>query len=101
MRLVADDRGRFVEVNEEAVRFLGYSREELLSLSVWDLTPPPADLTGLALWQDFIRTGKQEGQYEVVTKRGGHVMLHYRARANVAPGRHESVLSILPIPASV
>lgn len=31
--------GRFIYVNEEACRSLGYSREELLTMSVWDINP--------------------------------------------------------------
>jgi PAS domain S-box-containing protein len=36
--LVADNRGRFVDVNAAAVFFTGYTRE-LLRRAVWDLTP--------------------------------------------------------------
>ncbi|HEY8644133.1 MAG TPA: PAS domain S-box protein [Candidatus Dormibacteraeota bacterium] len=93
LRLTADDEGRYVEVNEEAVRVLGYSRDELLSMSVWDLTPPVKELDGLVLWQDFIRAGEQSGRYALKTKRGLLVWFDYRAQANITPGRHESVLS--------
>ncbi|MDQ4106720.1 MAG: diguanylate cyclase, partial [Actinomycetota bacterium] len=35
---IHDDRGRILDCNEEACRALGYTREELLSLSVADMT---------------------------------------------------------------
>jgi diguanylate cyclase (GGDEF)-like protein/PAS domain S-box-containing protein len=35
---VHDERGRFVDCNSQATRLLGYSREELLSMSVWDVS---------------------------------------------------------------
>lgn len=95
---MADDRGNYVDANEAASRVLGYSREELLSMSVWDLTPGTRELDGLTLWQEFIRSGQQSGEYVVKRKSGGLLKLHYRARANIEPGRHESLLSLLPIP---
>lgn len=98
LRLVADDQGNYVDANEAALKFLGYTREELLSLSVWDLTPAMNEIDGLTLWQEFIRSGNQEGQYVLRRKNGGLVKLHYRARSNVEPGRHESLLSLLPLP---
>ena len=97
IRLVADDRGRYVDVNEDAERVLGYTREELLSMAVWDLTPSAGELDGLQLWQDFIREGRQQGEYVVKRKSGGLVKLHYHARANVEPGRHVSYLSFIPL----
>ncbi len=95
LRLVADDHGNYVDVNDEAVRVLGYSRDELLSMSVWDLTPGMAQLDGLALWQDFIRAGEQSGEYLLRTKKGALIRFYYRARANVEPGRHESRLVLI------
>jgi PAS domain S-box-containing protein len=37
--LLADNRGRFLYVNDQACRALGYSREELLAMSVPDIDP--------------------------------------------------------------
>lgn len=37
---IADWRGRYVEVNESACDLLGYSRDELLSTTIWDLLHP-------------------------------------------------------------
>ncbi len=56
---VHDERGRFVDCNSQATRLLGYSREELLSMSVWDvsedmLTPQEKaqrERQGGTLWQ--------------------------------------------------
>ncbi|HEX2739240.1 MAG TPA: PAS domain S-box protein, partial [Rubrobacter sp.] len=35
---VHDERGRFVDCNSQATLLLGYSREELLTMSVWDVS---------------------------------------------------------------
>jgi PAS domain S-box-containing protein len=37
---IADLDGRLTEVNEAACRLQGYSREEILTKSIWDLIPP-------------------------------------------------------------
>ena len=92
-RLVADDRGHYVDCNDFACELLGYSREELLALSVWDLTPEPNEVDGLLLWQDFIRTGVQAGIYWLLRKDGTLVELQYRAVANQTPGNHVSLLT--------
>lgn len=41
--LIANNSGRYVDANDLATRLTGYSRAELLRISVWDLTrrPPP------------------------------------------------------------
>lgn len=90
--LAADDKGRYVAVNEAACQLLGYSREELLQLSVWDLTPDPHEVEGLILWKEFIEVGAQAGVYWLARKDGSLVEVAYQARANVAPGRHVSRL---------
>ena len=97
LRLVADDRGRYVDANEDAERVLGYTREELLSMSVWDLTPAAGELDGLQLWQSFIHQGEQQGEYVLKCKSGALLKLHYLARANVEPGRHLALMAFIPI----
>ncbi|MGQ4647537.1 PAS domain S-box protein [Lyngbya aestuarii] len=52
-----DSNARFVYVNDAACHSLGYSREELLSMSVFDIDP---DLNTL-IWQDVWRTLKANG----------------------------------------
>ena len=37
--LLISPEGRFLDANEEACQALGYSREELLTLAVWDIDP--------------------------------------------------------------
>ena len=90
--LVADDRGRYVDCSEGATAALGYTREELLSMSVWDLTPDGHEVDGLGMWQEFIAAGLQAGVYWLRRKDGSLVELEYRAQANVTPGRHVSRL---------
>lgn len=95
--LVADNRGRYVDVNAAAVRFTGYSRAELLRRSVWDLTPISQRRRGLALWRAFLARGQMSGTYPLRRKSGRVVKARYFAAANVLPGLHVSALATLPL----
>lgn len=50
---IIDDRGNYLDVNPAACRLTGYSRDELCSMSVADLTVSPGwlDLSKLSLLQ--------------------------------------------------
>ena len=43
-----DKNGNYLEVNEEACRMTGYTREEFLKLNIKDLLPADSYLEGLA-----------------------------------------------------
>lgn len=93
--LVADDRGRYVAANDAACRLLGYRREQLLEMSVWQLTPDGHEVEGLIAWKDFIELGFQAGVYWLVRKDRSMVSVEYRAIANLEPGLHVSTLKPL------
>jgi PAS domain S-box-containing protein len=88
--LVADDAARYVAANEAASALTCYSMDELLTLSVNDLTPAPHGVDVPNLWMDFVRAGTQEGEYEIRRRDGSIVQVAYEAHANVAPGLHVS-----------
>jgi PAS domain S-box-containing protein len=91
--LVADNRGRYVDVNDAAVFLTGYSRAELLRRSVWDLTPAVEQTRGRTLWRAFLARGRMSGQYRLQRKSGRVVSAQYVALANVLPGLHVSALA--------
>jgi PAS domain S-box-containing protein len=68
--LVADESGRYLDANDAALRFLGYTREELLSRSVMDLV-----VGGVADAGDeyarFAEGGTWHGAVDVVCADGG------------------------------
>jgi PAS domain S-box-containing protein len=37
---ISDEKGKYVDANQSACRMLGYSKDELLQLSVWDILVP-------------------------------------------------------------
>jgi PAS domain S-box-containing protein len=91
--LIANDRGRYVDANARAPILTGYTRNELLKMAVWDLTPTPRHGLGLRLWREFLRRGRMRGNYQVRRKNGTIVTARYVAVANVLPGIHVSALA--------
>lgn len=90
--LVADDDGRFREVNQAATSLLQYSEAQLLAMHIWDITAPSQRTDARALWRDFIKAGNQAGTYQVRRADGRRVTVHYEAVANFRPERHLSVM---------
>jgi PAS domain S-box-containing protein len=93
--LVANNLGRYVDVNASATRLTGYSRAELLRMSLGDLAPdrPRHSLT-LRLWREFLARGRMSGAYRLRRKNGTVVTARYFAAANVLPGVHVSALAL-------
>ncbi len=89
---LADDEGRYVEVNPAASQMTGYSREELLGLSVWDLTPGANLKAGRETWTRFQASGELSGEYELKRKDSRNVVVEFRAVANILPGLHLSLM---------
>jgi PAS domain S-box-containing protein len=92
--LAADTKGRYVAANAAAQQLTGYSGDELMRMSVTDLTPRTAAPDGEVLWEEFIASGVQHGTYEVRRKQGQPTAVRYWAFANVAPGIHLSLLKL-------
>jgi PAS domain S-box-containing protein len=90
--LLADDEGRYRDANPAACELLGYTREELVTLSVWDITPQVSRAAGRRMWQTFVQEGSMSGEYTVVCKDGTRRDLEFRAVTNVQPHLHLSVL---------
>ena len=92
MIMIADNAGRLVDVNPTACRLTGYSREELLSLDVFELTAGQAGFDSQTLWRELMTTGKQFGQVGITCGNGEILTVEYSAVANFLPGLHLSVM---------
>ena len=57
---VADEAGRYIEVNEAACRITGYSKDELLKMSVRDVLPEESLEDGLAHFRKVVQTGESK-----------------------------------------
>jgi PAS domain S-box-containing protein len=99
--LAADNTGRYVAANALATELTGYTREELMRMSVKDLTPPMRHGTAADLWSKFIHAGTQAGEYVMTRKDGAPVGVKYEAYASVAPGVHLSLFTALEMPSSI
>ncbi len=51
---VIDSRGSFIDVNESACSRLGYSKEELVTMSVMDIDPTFPEAVWDTFWEEFI-----------------------------------------------
>jgi PAS domain S-box-containing protein len=99
--LAADNTGRYVAANTLATELTGFSRDELLQMSVKDLTPAMRHDVAGESWNRFIHAGSQSGDYVLLRKDGAPVAVHYSAFASVAPGVHVSLITPLELPSSI
>jgi PAS domain S-box-containing protein len=90
--LIANNWGRFVHMNNRAVRLTGYSAAELRRRSVWDLTPDVDLATARQTWRAFLKNGRMRGPFAIQRKDGRAMPVGYVAIANVLPGLHVSAL---------
>jgi PAS domain S-box-containing protein len=86
--LVINDEACYVDANPAACAQLGYTHEELMQLSILDLTAAPYHQEGWAIWQQLLERGTQSGEYPIVCKDGKVIRVEFRAVANILPGVH-------------
>lgn len=90
--LLSDSRARYVDVNEAACIITGYSRDELLRLSLWDISPLPHHRSTWELWRSLLAQGRQQGETLLVRKDGTRIAIEYSAVADIVPGLHLLVM---------
>ena len=90
--LIADDDRRYVDANAAACLLLRLSPQRVLQLRIDDLTPAEARPAVDQMWRQFLADGVQSGSYALAMPDGGVVRVEYSATANIAPGRHLSIL---------
>lgn len=88
--LIANDDAEFVDVNPAACKLLGYSKDELMKMSTWEINPNQE--ASRNMWAYFLDKGEMSGEYEVVCKDGSYRVVAFHAIANIRPGLHLSVL---------
>ncbi len=89
--LLMDDAERFVDGNPAICQLLGYSRAELLRLTVWDVTPAPDRERTRDLLDQFRAAGSLSGDYTLLCKGGATREFEYRSVADMLPGLHLGV----------
>ena len=73
---VADDEMGYVAVNRRACELLGYEREELLSLTIADVSP---DAPSPQRYGEMIARGELTGKSRLLRKDGSEVEIEYWA----------------------
>jgi len=86
--VLIDSTGRFVDANPAASALLGYTREEILSRSVGDFTPPDKKAAVAAIWNDAKSSQNLRGEFANVRKDGEVRNFDYAIVSNVLPGLH-------------
>jgi PAS domain S-box-containing protein len=81
--LVADEHGKYVAVNRFACEMLGYTRAELLSLRVHDVSAEPEVE---AHYDQFLKDRRAEGLSAVRRKDGSTFDFRYRAGETTIAG---------------
>lgn len=94
--LLADSSAHYIGANDAACALTGRSRRELLSLSVWDLTPELGRSDSRHQWARFVRAGSSAGAYQLQGPGGTSVEALFSAAAHVLPDCHLSLLQPLP-----
>ncbi len=92
--LVADHGRRYVAANRAACLLLRLREDEVLKLRIDDLTPSENRVNMDQLWDAFLRDGTQSGTFELLMPDGPRMRVEYSATAEIAPGRHLSILLI-------
>jgi PAS domain S-box-containing protein len=88
---VTDRQAQIVMVNGAAARLLGISTRELQKLTLWDVTHATSQADFDILWREFLRAGRQRGEYALRHQEGSVVAVAYCAEINVLPDRNVCV----------
>jgi PAS domain S-box-containing protein len=93
-----DEEGRFVEVNNAAVKLLGRSRGEFLGRRTPELgLLRPSDLEGSeSEWQTFVRSGARSARRILVRPDGSEVEVEIEGRMAVVGGRRLAISVVTP-----
>ncbi len=87
---IADDEGRYIEVNPAACKLFGVSKEELLGSTIADFAAPEFDFT--QAWQQFYEQGQMLGEFTLYCPDGTVRETEFAAVANFIPHRHLAIL---------
>jgi len=71
--------GRFIQVNDQACRFLGYSRDELLQMGKYDIVAPEAKATIAGMTESLLADGQTLFETLNVTKDGKRIPVEVNA----------------------
>ncbi len=86
--VLADDHGRILAANPAVGRLTGYTADELLRLSIVDLTPATRRAEIAELLQSLVREGTLSGEHQLERKDGTIIDVELLAVARIGGGLH-------------
>ena len=67
---VADENGRYIEINEEAIRITGYSKSELLGMNLTELIPEKDRSKAISSFENVRKKGRDIVEIKFINKEG-------------------------------
>ncbi len=89
---LADDDREYQEANTGAGKLLGIPRERIIGKRMDDLAAPEVKPAISKRWEEFLKTGEQNGTLRLLDAGGTPREVEYVAKSNVLPVRHLLVL---------
>jgi PAS domain S-box-containing protein len=75
-----DEQRRYLDVTDGVCELLGYSRSELLSMRIDDVTASVMRSNTSPLFQQYLADGLQQGEYILLHRNGKEIPIDYIAR---------------------
>ncbi|MFP8957751.1 sensor histidine kinase [Natrialbaceae archaeon A-CW3] len=88
--VIADARGRYVDVNERATELFGLPKEELYGRSIDEFAPDDYDFD--REWGEFQSAKNERGTFPLARPDGTERVVEYSASTGIAADQHLSVL---------
>ena len=76
-----DEQRRYLDVTDGVCELLGYSRSELLTMRIDDVTAPTIRSSAPPLFEQYLKDGLQRGSYILRHRNGNEIPITYIARA--------------------
>lgn len=89
--MLADDHGRYIDVNKGSEILLGAKREDIIGKKISDFVAPIRVKETANKWNKFKSESQQDGYFVVSRPNGTDRIIYYRAKMNILPGVHLSV----------
>ncbi|MGD8535984.1 MAG: PAS domain S-box protein [Candidatus Aminicenantes bacterium] len=93
---VHDFEGRFLDANKAALKLLGYTKKELLSLSLFSMVEEDQLSGALKTFKEIQKTGSQKkhSEYKLKRKNGGYVWVETEASVIYREGKPNAIQAV-------